>query len=97
MSGLFFDRPVPTSHGNDGTIGAPPPLAGHHQGRARLAGLAVTLALSAFSFAATAKADITLNIDPVIESQPGRSWAAVGEMVMRYYSAPDTGPMVTPH
>lgn len=39
-----------------------------------------------------AKADITLNIDPIIESQPGRSWAAVGEMVMRYYSVPNTGP-----
>ncbi len=39
-----------------------------------------------------AKADITLNIDPVIEAQPGRSWAAVGEMVMRYYSVPNTGP-----
>lgn len=40
----------------------------------------------------TARADITLNIDPVIEAQLGRSWAAVGEMVMRYYSVPNTGP-----
>lgn len=62
--------------------------------RARLSLLAAvfTLGLGSLSFAAAARADITLNIDPVIESQPGRSWAAVGEMVMRYYSAPNTGP-----
>lgn len=50
------------------------------------------IGLSTLSFAEPAKADITLNIDPVVESEPGRSWAAVGEMVMRYYSAPNTGP-----
>jgi hypothetical protein len=52
----------------------------------------LVLGMSSLTFSAAAKADITLNIDPVMESQPGRSWAAVGEMVMRYYSVPDTGP-----
>lgn len=95
MSGRSFDRPFPTSHGTDGTTGMPPAASGKRTGRSRAA-LALALALGSLAFSVasmgTAKADITLNIDPVIESEPGRSWAAVGEMVMRYYSAPNTGP-----
>lgn len=61
--------------------------------RAWLAGFAALLTLGLGDLASSAaRADITLNIDPIMESQPGRSWAAVGEMVMRYYSVPDTGP-----
>jgi hypothetical protein len=52
----------------------------------------LTVGVTWLADVAVAKADITLNIDPVIEAQPGRSWAAVGEMVMRYYSVPNTGP-----
>jgi len=39
-----------------------------------------------------ARADDAISIDPIQESQPGRSWAAVGEMIMRYYAVPNTGP-----
>ncbi|MET1027062.1 MAG: hypothetical protein ABWY00_07835 [Dongiaceae bacterium] len=42
--------------------------------------------------ATKAQADDAVDIDPVQESQPNRSWAAVGEMIMRYYAVPNTGP-----
>ncbi|HVJ43683.1 MAG TPA: hypothetical protein VM639_19430 [Dongiaceae bacterium] len=91
MSGRPIHRPVHVRciDGKAGDQGL-----SRRQVRLWLAGLTTTFALGlgTLSFAATAKADITLNVDPVIESQPGRSWAAVGEMVMRYYSAPNTGP-----
>jgi hypothetical protein len=92
MSGLFFDRPIETTNktitgGAEGT-----PALGTGKRMSRMAALALVIACGSVSLVNTAKADITLNIDPVIESQPGWSWAAVGEMVMRYYSAPDTGP-----
>ncbi len=52
--------------------------------------LATTLLAAAIL--APASADSTLSILPISESQIGRSWAAVGEMIMRYYSVPNTGP-----
>jgi hypothetical protein len=62
--------------------------------RLSVAGFLALAGMGLTTLAATtaARADITLNIDPVIEAQTGRSWAAVGEMVMRYYSVPNTGP-----
>ncbi len=51
-----------------------------------------TLPCALTAASTSAAADSTLNIDPIQETQPGESWAPVGEMVMRYYSVPDTGP-----
>jgi hypothetical protein len=37
----------------------------------------------------TAVAGSSLTILPIMEAQEGRGWAAIGEMVMRYYSVPN--------
>lgn len=37
----------------------------------------------------TASAGYTLKIYPIMESAAGRGWAAIGEMVMRYYAVPN--------
>ncbi len=57
-----------------------------------LAILAGTLSWSLTVASRPAAADSTLSIDPIQEDQHGESWAAVGEMVMRYYTVPNTGP-----
>ena len=90
MSGRPLERPVLTQPLTSIQAGT---NRSHRRRHVWLAGVTLLLA-AAFDLAgaAAARADITLNIDPVMESQPGRSWAAVGEMIMRYYSVPNTGP-----
>lgn len=54
--------------------------------------LAVSLLMASVALPAAARADGVLDIDPIQQSQPGWSWGAVGEMVMRYYRVPNTSP-----
>lgn len=54
--------------------------------------LAASLLMASAILPAAARADGLLDIDPIQQSQPGWSWGAVGEMVMRYYRVPNTSP-----